>query len=390
MSNRGRAYARFEVLLSAAFIFGTGESLAQTPRLELTGSLKSVFLRSRTLMGQDYTLSLNRLRVEANGDLAQGLAFDLQYDNELLLGNYLDTTEFTTAKDSVVPQYWRADANYLERGDVYGHHRLYRASVTLTRGNVDLKLGRQRIAWGTGRFWSPLDLLNPVTPFALEREERVGVDAALLEAKFGPLSRASLVYAPAPDRRSPSRAVQWHGNAAGVDASIVTGRLLEIDVVGMDVASQIADTGVRAEVARLRPRSGAAFNRWMIGADYAFAFGLTISTELYYNGAGSRDPAGYDLGGQRSGRGGSLGTRYAGLFISYEITPLLKWVTYAVVNADDRSQGIDSRMVQSIAPNVDLTLGVQRFSGSAGSEFASFANALQVQLQWFFQVIRLN
>jgi hypothetical protein len=385
MSHRGRRYGRFAVLQIVALIFGAGQSLAQTPRLELTGSLKNVFLRSRTLMGQDYTLSLNRLRVEANGGLAPGLSFDLQYDNELLLGSYLDTTEFKTAKDSVVPQYWRADANYLERGDVYGNHRLYRGSVTLTRGNLDLKLGRQRIAWGTGRFWSPLDLLNPVSPLALEREERVGVDAALLEAKVGPLSRASLVYAPAPDRGSPSRAVQWHGNAAGVDASIVIGRLVGMDIVGMDVASQIGDTGIRAEAARLRPPSGLGFNRWMVGADYAFPFGLTASAELYYNGAGARDPAGYDLRGQRSGQGGSLATRYAGLSISYEITPLLKWITYAIVNADDRSQGIDSRMVQSIAPNLDLTLGVQRFSGSADSEFARFANAIQVQLQWFFR-----
>jgi hypothetical protein len=51
---------------------------------------------------------------------------------------------------------------------------------------------------------------KPGKPLALEREERVGVDAALFEGKLGPLSRASRVCS-APDRGSPSRAMQLHG-----------------------------------------------------------------------------------------------------------------------------------------------------------------------------------
>jgi hypothetical protein len=372
--------------LVAGLSFGATASMAQPqPQpVELTGSLKSVYLRSRASTGEDYTLSLNRLRVEAKGDLAPGLALDLQYDNEVLLGSYLDTAEFRTVKDRVTPQYWRADGNYVERDDVYGRHRLYRAAVTLTRGNVDLKLGRQRIAWGTGRFWSPLDILNPVSPLALEREERVGVDAALLEAKLGPLSRASLVYAPAPDRGSPSRAMQLHGNAAGVDASLVVGRLLDLDVVGVDVASQIGDAGIRGEAARLRPRSGGGFNRLMAGLDYAFPNGLTLSAELYYNGAGSGDPAGSDFAGRGAGRLAGLAKRYAGMYASYEITPLLKWMTYMVVNGDDRSRAVDTRLVWSASSDLELTAGVQRFGGLSGSEYGNVPAAWQAQLQWFF------
>ncbi|MBQ1764512.1 MAG: hypothetical protein IIZ92_16660 [Aquincola sp.] len=385
MAYRDRICYSGATALVAVLAFGATASIAQPQPLELTGSLKSVYLRSKASTGEDFALSLNRLRVEAKGDLAPGLAVDLQYDNEVLLGSYLDTAEFRALKDRPPPQYWRADANYVERGEVYGRHRLYRAAVTLTRGNVDLKLGRQRIAWGTGRFWSPLDILNPVNPLALEREERVGVDAALLEAQLGPLSRASLVVAPAPGRGPTSSAVQWHGNAAGVDASLVAGRLLGLDIVGMDLATQIRDAGIRGEAARLRPRGGPAFNRLMVGGDYAFANGLTLSAELYYNGAGSRDPAGYDRAGLRSGRAVNLATRYTGLYASYEITPLLKWVSYAVRNADDRSRAIDSRLVWSIGPAMDLTVGVQHYNGTEGSEFAAVPNAVQLQLQWFFR-----
>lgn len=357
---------------------------AEAQGLELSGSVKSLALRSREATGEAFGLSLNRLRVEAKGALAPGLALDLQYDNELLVGSYLRTAEFRATKDLQPPQYWRADGNPVERGAVYGRHRLYRATVTATTGAVDLKLGRQRIAWGTGRFWSPLDILNPASPLALEREERLGVDAVLVEAKLGPLSRLSMVYAPAPDRGAPSRASRWHGNASEIDVSVVAGRLLGLDVVGADIAGQIGQAGVRAEVARLRAPGAAAFTRAMAGVDYAFANGRTLSAELYYNGAGSRDPARYDFIALRFGRVSTLATRYAGLSASYDITPLLKAVAHGVANLDDRSRGADVRLVWSWRPNVDISLGLQRFGGTAASEYGRLPGLTFAQAQWFF------
>lgn len=85
--------------LVMGLVLGAATSLAWAQPLELSGSLKSLFLRSRASTGEDYALSLNRLRVEAKGDLAPGLSLDLHYDNELLLGTYLDTGEFRALKD---------------------------------------------------------------------------------------------------------------------------------------------------------------------------------------------------------------------------------------------------------------------------------------------------
>lgn len=372
------------ILFLAVPLAGGGTVASQPAGVAVSGSVKSLLLGSRTFAGEDYTLGLNRARLELKGEVAAGVALDIQYDQELLLGSYLDTTAFRAAKDVPPPQYWRLESNTVERGDLYGRHRLHRAAVTLSRGVIDLKLGRQRIAWGTGRFWSPLDILNPVNPLAIEREERLGIDAVLLEAKTGPLSRVSLVHAPAPDRGPASRAVQWHGNAGGVDGSIVAGRLAGLDVAGIDMASQLGQAGVRAELARLENRQGQRFTRAMLGLDYAFPSGLTVSTDLYFNGAGVRDPLAYDLAGGMAGGVNGLATRYAGLYASYEITPLLKWTTNVAVNLDDRSRGVDSRLVWSWRPKADLTVGVQRFSGNGRSEYGRMPNAAFAQWQWFF------
>ncbi len=342
---------------------------AEEPTLKLSGSLKSLAVMSRTLAQEPYWLDLNRLRLKAEGAVAPGLALDVQYDNELLTGDYLRTAQFMQQKDAPPAQYWDAEANYHESRDVYGRHALYRASVTLSAQSVDLKLGRQRIAWGTGRFWSPLDLLNPVSAIALEREERAGVDAALVEMKFGPLAKASAVYAPRRDGLAADRAVQWHGNAGGTDYSLVAGRLAGEDVVGLDLATQIGQAGLRAEATHQRPAGRSSFQRLLLGLDYAFANTLTLSTELYYNGAGTRDQS-------RS--------RYLGVYAGYDLTPLLKWANYVVVNLDDGSRAVDARLTWSARSDLDLTLGLQRFGGRAGSEYRRWPNTWMAQLQWFF------
>jgi hypothetical protein len=352
--------------------------------LVLSGSYKNLGVHSRTFAGEPFDLDLNRLRLKAQGRVTQAVEVDLQYDNEVLFGSYLGTAQFAAEKDAPARQYWRVEANTLERGDVYGRHRLHRASITASRGDVDLKLGRQRIAWGTGRFFSPLDLLNPVSPVAIEREERLGVDAALLEAKFGPVSRLSLVAAPRHGARA-DRALQWHGNARGIDHSLVIARVLDHDVAGVDVASHLGEAGIRGELARFNPTaSGASFWRAMVGADYGFANSLTVSAELYYNAAGARDRAQYVFSALLTGRTLTLARRYLGVFASYELTPLLKWTTYFVLNADDHSRALDTRLAWSVQTDLELSAGVQRLGGSRGSEYGRLPNAALVQLQWFF------
>ena len=95
------------------------------------------------------------------GPVSRSVSFDLQYDNELLLGDYLRTGEFRAAKDADPSTYWRGEANYLDNPRAYGVHRLHRASITASFGDTDVRIGRQRIAWGTGRFWSPRTLNIP-------------------------------------------------------------------------------------------------------------------------------------------------------------------------------------------------------------------------------------
>ena len=372
------------LLLSLCPAFAVAAEEPEPQAWKFSGYYKNLLIRSETWAGERYTLDLNRVRLELKGKLSPAMSFDVQYDNEALIGSYLRTSQFQQQKELASPQYWSAQGSYVDRPALYGAHRLYRAQFLVTSGDTDLRIGRQRIAWGTGRFWSPLDLLNPVSPVALEREERLGVDAVLVEHKFGPVSRVTAVYAPSRLAGEDSQALQWHDNAPGIDFSVTAGRFHGDDVIGLDLAGQIGLAGVRAELTGVRPRNGKAFSRALIGIDYAFANTLTLSGELYRDGSGAGSTAAYDFLALASGARQTLARRYLGVHAGYEITPLLKLNTEFVVNLDDRSRFFAPSITYSIRTNLDGSFGLRRFNGATGSEYSRPPSAVYLSLQWFF------
>ena len=374
------------VFANAPPAYGADNTDARGTDLNFSGYYKNLLIKSDTVFPgkEPYTLDLNRLRLELKGKVSEAIALDIQYDNEVLLGSYLHTAQFQMQKDQMPDQYWKGQANYAETNSYYGQHRLYRGSITASSGETDVRIGRQRIAWGTGRFWSPLDILNPFSPIQLEREERVGVDAVLVEHKLGPLSRVSAVYAPQHNRSDSSTALQWHGNAAGVDYSVVGGRFRGERVVGLDVASQIGDAGIRAELTSAQRDAAPDYSRAVAGLDYAFPNTLTLSGEFYYNGAGASDTQTYDFASLFAGRIQNLARRYVGAYAGYEITPLIKWNNYLVTNLFDHSRYFLTSLIYSIKTNLDWAVGVQFFRGGNGSEYGRFNDVYFTQLQWFF------
>lgn len=353
--------------------------------VEFSGSYRNMLISSETSISpvRDYTLDVNRLRLEWRGQVRPSLGVELQYDNELVVGDYLRTPQYRLEAALLRRTYWNLEDAYATGGGYVARHRIRRANLTFSRGDTDLRVGRQRIAWGNGRFWSPLDVLNPLSPVSLDPGEREGVDALLLEQKRSAVSRWSLAYAPARTTADHVLA-QWHGNAGGVDYSFVGGRYAGGSLLGADVTTQFRGAGVRVEWAFAHPQGSTRHQRLMLGGDYAFANTLTLTAEFHYDGSGSRSPATYDLTGLAAGRRQTLATRYLGLYAGYELTALLKSANWLVVNIDDSSIYLSPRVTYSARQNLDLAFGAQLHGGGARSEFGSRKHLWFAYAQWFF------
>lgn len=357
-----------------------------TQAWKLSGYYLNLLTRSTTVFpeGERYVLDLNRLRLRLDGKPHSAVSLQLQYDNEAFLGSYLSTGQFALTKDRVPDASLDLERKYVDRRSMLIRHRVYRATMTWSGKDTDVTIGRQRIAWGTGRFWSPLDVLNPFDAARIEREERPGVDALLVDRKLGPLGKLNGVFAPATDRSPAAIAAYLHGNARGTDYSVLVGKLRNERVVGADMSGRFGGLGIRAEATASQPDAGRRFIRALLGADYGFANTLTVTGEFYFNGQGNSNRARYDFIGLFEGRIRSLARRYGAVAASYEITPLLEVFFYGILNGDDRSRVLWPGLEYSATSDLALTAGIQSFSGTAGSEYGRFQDVVHLQAKLFF------
>ena len=352
---------------------------------KLSGSYLNLYTHSRTLVppAEPFALDLNRLRLKLEGNPLEQIGVDVQYDNELLLGSYLNTEQYALTKDRGEATF-DLQKDYVTRDELTARHSLYRAVVTWSAGRTDVKVGRQRIPLGTGFFWSPLDLLNPIDPLRLERDYRAGADAVLVEQKLGAIGRFAGMYAPSSDRVRSVTAGYVHGNVRGTDYSMMAGTFRGDDVLGVDFATSRGGLGIRGEATATRASDQAHYVRALLGTDYGFANSLTLTVEAYYNGRGTADPERYDFEGQLAGRVPNVGRFYGGVAVSYPITPLWKVSNYTVLNLDDRSSVLWPRLEWSARANLDFVGGIQVFGGPQRSEYGRVNNLLQGEVRWFF------
>lgn len=371
--------------VAAMLLFVAACALADNEAIQLKGYYKNLLTYSRTAFPQaeNYTLDLNRLRLEVRGRPADWLGFEVQYNNEALLGSYLDTAQFAQLKAARAMTYWNLENDYVDWQSLFMRQRLHRGFVSFNTSAVDAYLGRQRIAWGSGRMWNPTDLFNPFNPAQLEREERTGVDAVLVEKNFSALSRLSLAYAP--QRNAPaSRALRYRTNFANTDLALMAGEFRESRVIGFEFGGRIGDAGMYGEAAYTRPEAAGTFTRGVLGVEYAFANTLTLGAEYYWNGEGTSQRSRYNFARLFAAEIQNVAKRYIGAHLRYDMTPLLRSENHLILNLDDASRFFAPSLVYSLASNWDLAAGVQFFGGATDSEYGRFHNTYYVYLQRFF------
>jgi len=352
---------------------------------EFRGYYKNLLAVSRTPApeGQPFTLDLNRLRLELRDRPWVHFDYELQYDHEVLLGSVLRTAAFARQKLQPSATYFDLDSSYADDANVHARHRLHRAYGRVHAGDTSLSLGRQRIAWGSGRIWNPIDLLNPYDPTQLERGERTGVDAVLLEQAITALGSASAVYVPE-HGAADSWAIRGRSNRAGTDFAAVAGRIGGNDIMGGEFAGRIGNAGVYGEGLWLVPEDGSGRLRAVLGAEYAFVNTLLLGAEVFWNGSGAGHARDYDHAAVRGGSSPFLARRYLGLRAAYELTPLLRLDGVAVANLDDGSVFAAPMAVYALTAEVDLGAGGQLCGGAPSSEYGARHNLGFISLQWFF------
>ncbi len=371
--------------------------LLTTPALanvKAGGYLKDFWQYSRSALdGRPYSLNTARARLSLDADKAPFKAH-ADYDQQIAAGSFFRTREFSLF-GYAPPEPWLNMNQTLSTGTTNGWgHGAYRAWLGVEDDRSSIRVGRQRIAWGTGKLWNPTDVLNPYDPTSIERDERRGVDALYARTSLGALSQVELAWAPRDNWADHSLLARAHANWKGWDASLLGGKIpgsTSSIIVGADFAGALLEGAAHGELAWFNPINRAPYWKFGLGYDYNFSGtqwtwlkDAAVVLEFYRAGNGTTDPRRYDFAALRAGREPGVAQNYAGASFSQDLHPLMKFECAFLVNADDGSTFTYPSLSWNALSNLWLTVAWQRFSGGEISEFGRQPNQIILSAQYWF------
>jgi hypothetical protein len=360
-----------------------------------SGYLKTVYQYSHgTLDGRPYNLDTSRARLTL--DDSQGLfRAHADYDQQLAAGSYFRTADFK-AYGYAPPSPWLTMQGTISTGTLNGYgHGAYRAWLGFDGDAGTVRVGRQRIAWGTGKIWDPTDVLNPYQPTAVERDERRGVDAAYARLGIGDLGQAELVWAPDDTWVDHALLARGRNNIAGWDFSLMGGKVAGSTasvVLGGDFAGTVLEGTLHGEWVVFRPQYRADYWKGDIGYDYTvptetkwrWLKDAAFVVEYLHAGNGTKDVRLYDYAPVLAGTENTVAQDYVAGTFSKDLHPLVKLELYGVANADDASTFFAPALTYNALENLYLSAAVQRFGGTRRTEYGRLPNQLILSAQYYF------
>lgn len=308
-----------------------------------------------TLYAGDFTFELHpQLTMQPGGAAAGGLAL----------------TQTGVGLPEAVDLSWEA----VEDDGLSVQLRADRLSATYEAGPVRATLGRQAITFGHGMFFTPMDLVNPFFPTAVDQEYKPGVDAARVDAYWGMAGQATLVSAYQGDWDLAGTVHAAYAQATfGVwDVGLLGGAVHGDAVGGLSTAGSAGPVSLHADVTVTAPGAllddadridpdEAAFVRAVAGASGSLTANTSVAAEVYLQSNGATEPGEYleMYGSERFARGELwlAGRTYLGLSVSQQIVPVLSGGLFAIVNIEDPSALVGPNLAWSVSNNVSAGVG---------------------------------
>ena len=247
--------------------------------------------------------------------------------------------------------------------------RTDRLVVTATRGPVTAALGRQPVSFGTGLFFTPLDVVNPFTPATIDQDYKPGIDAARVDLYPSFSSQITLVAAYVGDWSLDGTILAANGKATvGVtDLGLFAGVGRGSPVFGASVASGVGAIGLHGDASLTLPRADPdakitdPYVRAVVGADGRPSAKSSLAAELYFQSFGETDPDRYLILASdprySTGELWAMGLLEAGISGTQEITPTLIASLALVGNLIDPSALVAPGLAWSVSSEADLALG---------------------------------
>lgn len=318
------------------------------------------------------------------------LTFAVEARNRFYFGQMI--REFPDYEESI-----DVDDGYFDLGTIlisgdswFLHSMLDRAWVDYTKGNWQVRVGRQRINWGVNLVWNPNDIFNSFSYFEFDYEERPGTDAVKVQYYTGATSSAELVYKIGRNSNETAIAGMYRFSKSNYDYQLIGGWVGKDYIIGGGWAGDIKGGGFRGELSYFLPvnnnnGSKKAFVASVSG-DYTLKNSLYLHTGVLFNSHGETGKAGGRGFFDQNLSAKMLSLSMFNLFgqVSYPFTPLFSGNLSTMVNPMDGSSYIGPALTYSLGENWELMVNGQLFRGKAGTEYGEFGKAIYGRIKWAF------
>jgi hypothetical protein len=287
--------------------------------------------------------------------------------------------------------------------------------------HLHVTVGRQRLAWGTGRLWNPIDRLSAIGPLAIEGDEFAGIDAVEARWMFNGFNYVQVVAAPADHAREARYALRAHGVLRGNDVSYVVGWFEQAFAAGADFAGTVGGAAWRVEAIWTdptrkvwflddpEPRELSDFWQAVFSVDYTIdvGAGLYLLAEHLYDGnalgfgrgrAGAllpffgaaavpgASPVPAPHGSERwaGSRVISLAKHTTGLQIGTDLTTALRADLLVLYDWNGSSAAFAPILSYNGWNTIELRIGAQLFAGPRRSQFGPQEPVGFAIVEWFF------
>ncbi len=245
-----------------------------------------------------------------------------------------------------------------------------------------ITLGRQRISWGTGRIWRPMDLFNPINPLRFDKLEREGIDALTLHAFPSPLSTIAVVY-------NPEQQWQYHNVA-------IYGQLLwrEWDWAALITrhrnrwqfaASATGNLGEATLRFEALWNAATGLVQWVMGIDHQLTPSFYAAVEIFANYPPD-DATPALLFGEVFSNEFYRGHWYSAVLMQYQLTPAASGSLLHLQNWSDGSGILSGEIRYDLSGQADIRAGIQVPYGDRIAEFALLPLSAFLRFSYFFTV----
>lgn len=250
--------------------------------------------------------------------------------------------------------------NYnLSKNNKENKSKIYRAYLKYADSKNLLIIGKQRVPFGVGKIWNPIDVFNPIVSTSIESDERKGTDAIRYEYAINSLSNIDITLS---EEKFATRA-KGYLEFADMALVFVKDEDKKRDIYGYEIQGELFESGVelRSEGGYFSPQYEKEYFEGIFGAEYGLENSLTLLGEYKYNS--------------------DTNVNYLASSLSYTFTPLLSGSFLAIQNLEDKSIFYSPRFEYSLSDESILSIGanfnsdknsVKEFNKENNSFFARF------------------